>query len=255
MTFASWTDPRKHTLLVIAHRGGAALAAENTAAAFAAAVAAGADALETDVRVSADGVLVCLHDADLQRLCGDPRAVADLDFATLRALVPGLLTLTAAIAASAPLGILLDVKLMDQAFLPDIIHAVEAGGAMERAILGLRRQDLIAEARRISGEIAILGFLPDADAASEAAGLGANWFRLWQADANAERIAAARRAGLRVAVMVGQPRNIPLPEYPRFPVGLVDAAGLAQVCLLAPDAIMLDDPRQLRLWLSLQSMD
>jgi glycerophosphoryl diester phosphodiesterase len=119
----------------------------------------------------------------------------------------------------------------------------------------LRRADLIAEARRISSEIAILAFLPDADAAADAAGLGAGWFRLWQADANEERIAAARRAGLRVVVMVGQPRNIPLPEYPRFPVGLVDAAGLAQLCLLAPDAIMLDDPRQLRLWLSLRSMD
>lgn len=255
MTFASWTDPCADTLLVIAHRGGAALAAENTAAAFAAALAAGADAVETDVRVSADGVLVCLHDADLQRLCGDPRAVADLDFETLQALVPGLLTLQAAIAASAPLGILLDVKLTDQALLPEIIGYVEAGGALGRAILGLRRSDLIAEARRITSRIAILAFLPDADLAADAAGLGATWFRLWQADANEASIATARRAGLRVAVMVGQPRNVPLPEYPRFPVGLVDAAGLAQLCLLAPDAILLDDPRRLRLWLSLQSMD
>lgn len=255
MTFASWTDPREDTLLVIAHRGGAALAAENTAAAFTAAVAGGADAVEADVRASSDGVLVCLHDADLQRLCGDPRNVADVDFASLRDLVPGLLTLQAAIAASPPLGILLDIKLMDPALLPEIIRTVEAGGALDRAILGLRRGDLIAEARRISKQIAILAFLPDADSAADAAALGANWFRLWQADANAERIAAARHAGLQVTVMVGQPRNIPLPEYPRFPVGLVDAAGLAQLCLLAPDAIMLDDPRQLRLWLSLQSMD
>ncbi|MET0748896.1 MAG: glycerophosphodiester phosphodiesterase family protein [Rhizobium sp.] len=253
MTFASWHNPPAHSLLAIAHRGGAALGPENTAAAFEAAAAAGADAVETDVRVSADGTLVCLHDADLQRLCGDPRAVADLDLAMLRSLLPGLLTLDAAIAASAPLGILLDIKLMDYALLPKIIRAVETGGGFQRAILGLRHEKLIAEARRISSEIAILAFLPDAHSAPRAARLGANWFRLWQADADEARIAAARQAGLQVAVMVGQPRDIPLPEYPQFPVGQVDADGLAQLYLLAPDAIMLDDPRLLRR--SLLSMD
>ena len=235
-----WSGQRP---LVIAHRGGAALAAENTAAAFEASADAGADALETDVRVSADGAFVCLHDADLRRLCGDPRAVADIDLATLRRLVPGLLTLGEAIAASARLGILLDIKLLDGKYLPEIVRIVVAGGAIERAILGLRDVGLIAEVRRISGDIAILGFLPNPDMAPEAARLGANWFRFWQSEANEDRLAMARKAGMRVAVMVGQPRNEPLPEYPPFPVGLVDAEGLARLRLLAPDAILLDDPR------------
>jgi glycerophosphoryl diester phosphodiesterase len=53
--------------LVFAHRGGAALAPENTLAAFDRGVAAGADGIELDVHLSADGVVVVNHDATLER--------------------------------------------------------------------------------------------------------------------------------------------------------------------------------------------
>jgi glycerophosphoryl diester phosphodiesterase len=53
--------------LVFAHRGGAALAPENTIAAFDRGLAAGADGLELDVRLSSDGVAVVHHDATLER--------------------------------------------------------------------------------------------------------------------------------------------------------------------------------------------
>src|SRR5439155_6353855 len=56
-----------HTPLVFAHRGGAALAPENTMAAFDNAVALGADGLELDVRLSRDGAVVVHHDATLDR--------------------------------------------------------------------------------------------------------------------------------------------------------------------------------------------
>lgn len=52
---------------VLGHRGARLDAPENTLAAFRAALAQGADGVELDVRRSADGVLVCLHDADLER--------------------------------------------------------------------------------------------------------------------------------------------------------------------------------------------
>ena len=54
-------------LTVFAHRGGAALAPENTAAAFAQAVALGVDGCELDVRLSRDGEVVVIHDATLER--------------------------------------------------------------------------------------------------------------------------------------------------------------------------------------------
>jgi len=240
----SWS-PARNRPLAIAHRGGALLGPENTAQAFRAAAAAGADAVETDLRLTRDGALVCVHDADLRRLCGDPRTVAELDLATLRGLVPGGMTLAEAIAASDPLGLLLDVKLPDAAVLPPILGTVEAGGAGTRTLLGLRDLGLVAAARALAPDIAILAFAADPDSAPAVRTAGADWFRLWQGAATVERAVGVRAQGLRLAIMVGQPRAEPLPEYPPFPVGVVDRDGLDRLRSLAPDAILLDDPRLL----------
>lgn len=53
---------------VIAHRGASADERENTLPAFERAIALGADFVELDVQVSADGALVVFHDVDLDRL-------------------------------------------------------------------------------------------------------------------------------------------------------------------------------------------
>ena len=52
---------------IIAHRGASGSAPENTIAAFELALAQGADAIELDVRLTADGVPVVLHDATVDR--------------------------------------------------------------------------------------------------------------------------------------------------------------------------------------------
>ena len=54
--------------LAIAHRGGSALAQENSLAAFGLATGLGLRYLETDVRVTSDGHLVCFHDENLERV-------------------------------------------------------------------------------------------------------------------------------------------------------------------------------------------
>lgn len=63
-------DPQAHP--VIAHRGNRAFAPENTLVAFEQALALGADALEFDLQLSRDGVLMVIHDATLER-CTDGR--------------------------------------------------------------------------------------------------------------------------------------------------------------------------------------
>ncbi|MCC5992105.1 MAG: hypothetical protein JJT99_06240 [Rhodobacteraceae bacterium] len=68
----------------IAHRGGAHEVEENTLPAFRHAVALGYTHVELDVHATRDGVVVIHHDPDLQRICGDPRAIAQLDWAELR---------------------------------------------------------------------------------------------------------------------------------------------------------------------------
>ena len=72
-------------VLLLAHRGSpAAPASENTVAAVIAALAAGADGVEVDLRLSADGVLVLCHDPDLGRLAGRSLPVADTTWEALR---------------------------------------------------------------------------------------------------------------------------------------------------------------------------
>ncbi len=78
--------PRAAT--VIAHRGASAYRPEHTWAAYDHALELGADRLELDVRATADGALVVLHDPTLARTAGDPRAVAALRRADLLALDP-----------------------------------------------------------------------------------------------------------------------------------------------------------------------
>lgn len=71
---------------VIAHRGASAHAPENTLEAFALAMDLGADRVELDVRATADGVPVVVHDPSLERTTGVARAVTDVTAAELRAL-------------------------------------------------------------------------------------------------------------------------------------------------------------------------
>jgi len=68
---------------LVAHRGGSLLAPENTLPAFERAAALGADAIETDVRLSADGVLVVFHDDETARLTGAPGTVEQRTFEQL----------------------------------------------------------------------------------------------------------------------------------------------------------------------------
>jgi glycerophosphoryl diester phosphodiesterase len=73
---------------VIAHRGASAYAPEHTFAAYDLAVAQGADMLELDVRATADGRLVILHDRTLLRTAADPRPIDRTPAAALAALDP-----------------------------------------------------------------------------------------------------------------------------------------------------------------------
>lgn len=71
---------------VIAHRGVLLEGAENTRAAFDAAIALGCDYIEVDTRPTADGVLVLMHDGAVDRTTGGRGRVTDLTLRELRAL-------------------------------------------------------------------------------------------------------------------------------------------------------------------------
>jgi glycerophosphoryl diester phosphodiesterase len=69
---------------VIGHRGNRAFAPENTIESFAQAVALGADAIEFDVHLSADGIAVVHHDATVERTTDGRGAIERLTFDQLR---------------------------------------------------------------------------------------------------------------------------------------------------------------------------
>lgn len=108
--------------LVVAHRGDPVSATENTLPALRRAVADGARLVEIDVRLTADGEVVLMHDATTERIWGDPRPVAEQTLAELRSLAiedgTGVPTLAEALRAVTPSALLVD--------LPDAATAAAA---------------------------------------------------------------------------------------------------------------------------------
>ena len=111
-------------MLVFAHRGGRSLSWENTLRAFRLALAAGAGGLESDVRITVDGVPVLAHGA--RTITG--MHVASRTHAQLPPWVPSLADLYAMCGTDFELS--LDVQ--DDAAVPAVLEVARAAGAQSR---------------------------------------------------------------------------------------------------------------------------
>ena len=84
------TAPRaprpRHTPLVVAHRGSSQVEPEHTLTAYLRALEEGADAVECDVRLTADSHLVCVHDRRVNRTSNGRGIVSTLELAELEGL-------------------------------------------------------------------------------------------------------------------------------------------------------------------------
>ena len=67
-----------HIPLIVAHRGASAAEAEHTKAAYELALQVGADGVETDVRLTSDRQLVCIHDRSVDRTSSGTGIVSSL---------------------------------------------------------------------------------------------------------------------------------------------------------------------------------
>jgi len=123
--------------LAIAHRGGAALAPENSLAAFALASALGLRYLETDIRVTADGQLVCFHDDTLDRVTtatGPVRSKALRDLRRLRINgIEPIPTFDEALDAFPEQCFTVDLK--DQAAIEPLVKALRRKGVAQRVCI------------------------------------------------------------------------------------------------------------------------
>ena len=122
---------------VLAHRGLASRAPENTLLAFLTAIAAGAAYIETDVHASSDGVAIIAHDPDLRRLAGRDARISDLAAAELGRIDLGagqsFATLAEALDAFPETRFNVDIKSAD-AVVPTI-GAIRAARAVHRVLV------------------------------------------------------------------------------------------------------------------------
>lgn len=146
MTRTAWFDPPLPRIL--AHRGFARRAPENSLTAFQDALDAGATHLETDVRITADGVAVLVHDPDLGADL-DPdlgpapgpasgsadrrERVADLRLAALRQRLPQLPTLAEALHALPQARFNIDVKAREA--VGPVIFDIREAAAADRVLV------------------------------------------------------------------------------------------------------------------------
>jgi glycerophosphoryl diester phosphodiesterase len=141
------------TPIAMAHRGGAIEHVENTMAAFEACVALGYRYLETDVRVTADGVLVAFHDATLERVTDRAGRIEHLPWAEVAAARIGgrepIVRLEDLLGAWPEVRFNLDIKAAG--VLAPLVRTVRRMGVADRICLGSFSDARLAAARRLFG--------------------------------------------------------------------------------------------------------
>ncbi|CAN5136760.1 glycerophosphodiester phosphodiesterase [soil metagenome] len=123
---------------MLAHRGLAVDAPENTLLAFGRALAAGVTHIETDVHASADGVAMISHDPDLARLVGRKVEVSQLTAHELRRIDLGesqtYCSLAEALDGFPDVRFNIDIKAA--AAVDPTVEAILAAGAIDRVLIG-----------------------------------------------------------------------------------------------------------------------
>jgi glycerophosphoryl diester phosphodiesterase len=141
--------------LAVAHRGEPVGNRENTLPAIVAAIRAGADMVETDVKVTADGEVVLLHDDTLDRLWGRPWRIRETRADTLTQLaddhrhtVPTLREALALISATG-VSLLIDLDGPDWAGPSvQVVHAaIDAGWVAADEVVWCGRPDALTQVR------------------------------------------------------------------------------------------------------------
>jgi glycerophosphoryl diester phosphodiesterase len=131
---------------IVAHRGASHDAPENTLPAFELAWKQGADAIEGDFHLTADGQVICIHDFDTKRVSGTKHVVKDTTMEQLRKLDAGAwfkgefkgtnMPTFAEVAATVPEGrkFYVEVKCGPE-IIPALLRGIVASGLDARQIV------------------------------------------------------------------------------------------------------------------------
>ncbi len=145
---------KDHGFLIIAHKGGEGLAPGNTIEAFARGLMEGADILETDARLTADGHVVLFHDDSVEGQTDGSGRVEDLTLAEIRSLDAGywwtddkgssypyrgkghkVPTLAEALAAFPGARFNVDMKTHSQEMVAAMVETIRASEAENRVLI------------------------------------------------------------------------------------------------------------------------
>jgi glycerophosphoryl diester phosphodiesterase len=176
---------------VIGHQGSCADRPGNTLTGARRAIEAGAHVTEVDVRTTKDGVLVCLHDPEVDGTTDGKGKIADLTLAEVKKLDAGVKfdprfagervpTLREVLdLARGKIGVMLDLKEDTEDYAKQIAAEVRDRGEPKRTVLGIRSvgharrfRDLLPEARQI-------GLVPTVEDIEPFAKAGVKVIRLW----------------------------------------------------------------------------
>lgn len=171
--------------LVASHRGSVSDAPENTLAAFRWAVAAGADLIEADLRVTRDGHFVVIHDKGVERTTNGRGQVRDLALADLKGLDAGdgetIPTLAEALdfIRESDTRLLLDVKDSISVDSTLLMAVIEQHALVDRVVVGSRSIELVTALKGMNPALKMIAMVPGPAEIDAYLALRVDAVRLW----------------------------------------------------------------------------
>lgn len=147
--------------LVVAHRGSSAALPEHTLAAYERAIEEGADAVECDVRLTADGEIVCIHDRTLDRTSNGKGVVSAMTLAQLREFDFGSWHASGSRAKVLTLRELLDLLVSTDRKVGLVLetkHPTRYFGRIEHAVKGLLEEYQLLEPSKARTPVRLISF-------------------------------------------------------------------------------------------------
>lgn len=200
----------------IGHMGSCADRPGNTLAGVRRAIEAGAHAAEVDVRTTKDGVLVCLHDATVDRTTDGTGKVADLTLDDVKKLDAGVKfdarfkgervpTLREVLElARGKIAVMIDLKEDGDAYAEAIAAQVREFGEPKRVLVGVRSVGHAKQFRKLLPDARQIGLVPTADDIEPFAKAGVTVIRLWPKWLSDEKLVPrVRKLGLELHLGAG----------------------------------------------------
>lgn len=232
--------------IVISHRTQMGTMPENTLAGIDAAIEGGADAIEIDVRATADGELVLMHDATLERTVGDPREPGEVTLEELRSLevldpfgnaapqpIPSFAETLSCVAGRG----LLVIELKEAGLEERVAAAVRAAGAADWSWIWSFQPGVVEASRAAMPEVPAWltfsarspAYLGDVDPFEFAPRIGAAGVSVQHLQVTPDLVEQAHRRGLLLATWtVNEPEDL----------ARVRDAGADAICGDFPDRIL-----------------